>query len=182
MVSAALIVWAYIPLMSNVARAAANLTDVGVNVTRMTNASYLSTLHSSMTFTEFENTVQQHLAIIPEQYLEGLQGVHVFEHVKRDPTEHHLVRLGEYLDPGPDQFLDSRIHIGRHVSLFYGSFLQIAGHGFDWETQIWETLTHELQHHVESKAGDRTLIEWDMEQMRRFKKQKNEAAHWSEFA
>lgn len=135
-----------------------------------------------MTFAEFENTVQQHLAIIPEQYLEGLQGVHVFEHVKRDPVEHHLVRLGEYLDPGPDQFLDSRIHIGRHVSLFYGSFLQIAGHSFDWETQIWETLTHEIQHHVESKAGDRTLIEWDIEQMRRFKKQKQTAAHWGEFA
>ena len=113
----------------------------------MTNASYLSTLHSGVTFAEFEETVQQHLSIIPEQYLEGLQGVHVFEHVKRDTTEHHLVRLGEYLDPGPNQFLDSRIHIGRHVSLFYGSFLAIAVHGFDWEAQIWETLTHEIQHH-----------------------------------
>lgn len=175
MVSAALIVWAYISLSMKI-------THSRVNVTRMTNASYLSTLHSSMTFAEFEDTVQQHLSIIPEQYLEGLQGVHVFEHVKRDPTEHHLVRLGEYLDPGPDQFLDSRIHIGRHVALFYGSFLEIAGHGFNWEAQIWETLTHEIQHHVESKAGDRTLIEWDIEQMRRFKKQKTATPHWGEFA
>ena len=182
MVSAVLILEAYISLMKSVARAASIVTRMRMNVTRTTNAFYLSTLHSGMTFAEFEDTVQQHLAIIPERYLEGLQGVHVFEHAKRDPVEHHLVRLGEYLDPGPDQFLDSRIHIGRHVSLFYGSFLQIAGRGFDWEMQIWETLTHEIQHHMESKAGDRTLIEWDIEQMRRFKKQKGTAAHWGEFA
>ena len=160
----------------------AEVTRTVTNVTRLTNASYLSTLDSSMTFAEFEDTVQQHLSLIPEQYLEGLQGVHVFEHVKRDPEEQHLVRLGEYLDPGMDQFLDSRVHIGRHVALYYGSFVQVAGRGFDWPAQIWETLTHEIQHHVESKAGDRTLIEWDIEQMRRFKRQKNATPHWSEFA
>jgi hypothetical protein len=132
-----------------------------------------------MTFAEFERTVQDQLALIPPEYLEGLQGVHVFEHAKRDPEEPGLVRLGEYLDPGMDQFLDSRVHIGRHVSLYYGSFLEIAHRGFDWDAEIWETLTHEIQHHVESKAGDRSLIEWDIEQMRRFKARRDTHAHWS---
>jgi predicted Zn-dependent protease with MMP-like domain len=160
-----------------------------MNVTRTTKADVLSVLDSSMSsffasisFDEFERIVQEQLEIIPPQYLEGLQGVHCFESVKRDPQETQLVRLGEYLDPGPDQFLDSRVHIGRHVSLYYGSFLAIAHEGFDWEEQIWETLTHEIQHHVESKAGDRTLIEWDMDQMRRFKAQKSAKPNWREFA
>jgi hypothetical protein len=157
-------------------------SSLEVNVMLLTKAYHLSALHSSMTFAEFETTVQQHLEIIPAEYLEGLQGVHCFPDVKRDPLEPGLVRLGEYLDPGPDQFLDHRVHIGRHVSLYYGSFQQIAHHGFDWEAEIWETLTHELQHHVESKAGDRTLIEWDIDQMRRFKARKNAAPNWSEFA
>jgi hypothetical protein len=148
----------------------------------ITKAHHLSALHSSMTFAEFEATVQTQLEVIPPEYLEGLQGVHCFPEIKRDPNEPQLVRLGEYLDPGPDQFLDHRIHIGRHVALFYGSFLEVAYPGFDWEAEIWETLTHELQHHVESKAGDRTLIEWDIEQMRRFKAQKNQAPHWGEFS
>jgi hypothetical protein len=135
-----------------------------------------------MTFAEFERTVFEHLSLIPPEYLEGLQGVHVFEYAKHDPEEPGLVRLGEYLDPGMDQFLDSRVHIGRHVSLYYGSFLQVAGRGFDWDAEIWETLTHEIQHHVESKAGDRTLIEWDMDQMRRFKDRQNAHPHWSDHA
>ncbi len=135
-----------------------------------------------MTFAEFENTVQEHLELIPPEYLEGLQGVHCFEHVKRDPVEPQLVRLGEYLDPGPDQFLDHRVHIGRHVALYYGSFQAVAGYRYDWEAGIWETLTHEIQHHVESKAGDRTLIEWDIQQMRRFKAAKDARPQWSEFA
>ena len=135
-----------------------------------------------ISFDTFERIVEEQLEIIPTQYLEGLQGVHCFEEAKHDPKEPHLVRLGEYLDPGPDQFLDSRVHIGRHVSLYYGSFLAIAHAGFDWEEQIWDTLTHEIQHHVESKAGDRTLIEWDKEQMRRFKAGRNAKPNWREFA
>jgi hypothetical protein len=49
------------------------------------------------------------------------------------------------------------------VALYYGSFVAV-GDGdpsFDWEDEAWETLTHELRHHVESLAGDASLIAQD---------------------
>jgi Zincin-like metallopeptidase len=49
------------------------------------------------------------------------------------------------------------------MTLYYGSFVALAHFNshYDWEEQIWETLTHELQHHVESLAGDASLVAED---------------------
>ena len=135
-----------------------------------------------MTFLEFKALIEDFLDMIPEEALNGLQGVHVFEIVKPSPENPGLVRMGEYLDPGPDQFLDGRVHLGRHVALYYGSFVQVARFdtGFDWVEQAWDTLTHELQHHVESKAGNIDLIEWDRRQLEAFKRNRGVNSWWGE--
>lgn len=123
-----------------------------------------------MTYEAFEQAVTDMLADIPDEFLQGLQGVHVLEHAKPEPFE-GVFRLGEYLDPGPDAFLGTNVGLGRHIALYYGSFVEIAQGqpAFDWETELWETITHELRHHVESRAGDVSLIEDDLERERRFK-------------
>jgi hypothetical protein len=135
-----------------------------------------------MDFAGFKNLIESFLDVIPEEFMTGLQGVHVFENAKRDPVNPRLVRLGEYLDPGPDSVLDHRVHLGRHVSMYYGSFLEIAGNNaaFDWEAQAWDTLTHELQHHNESKAGSIALIEWDRRQFEALKHNRRVEPWWSE--
>jgi hypothetical protein len=137
-----------------------------------------------MNYEQFENRLQEMLEIIPEQYMKNLQGVHCFEERKGDPHERGLVRMGEYLDPGFESFMDSRIHIGRHINIYYGSFQAVAQYNphFDWDDQLWETLTHELQHHLESQANDQTLIEWDRQQLEKFRKAKQTSPHWQEFA
>lgn len=116
-----------------------------------------------MTYLEFLQLVQTMVDEIPETFLEGLQGVHVLEEVRPEEGYHDVYRLGEYLDPGPDQFLGSGAGLGRHVALYYGSFAAIASDdsAFDWQDEAWETLTHELRHHVESLAGDGSLIDQD---------------------
>jgi hypothetical protein len=45
------------------------------------------------------------------------------------------------------------------IALYWGSFRQLAGRdpGFDWDGELWETLTHELRHHLESLAGEDDL-------------------------
>ncbi len=136
-----------------------------------------------MTYEQFENRLQEMVEIIPESYFKNLQGVHCFIERKGDP-ERGLVRMGEYLDPGFESFMDSRIHIGRHINIYYGSFVAVAQYNpnFDWDEQLWETLTHELQHHLESQANDQTLIEWDRQQLEKFRTAKNSRAHWQEFA
>lgn len=117
-----------------------------------------------MTFTEFRSLVADMYRDIPEEFLDGLQGVHVIPDAKPEEDYEDVWRLGEYLDPGPESFLGAGEGLGRHIALYYGSFAQVAEGDptFDWEQEIWETLTHELRHHVESLAGDVTLIEDDM--------------------
>ena len=101
---------------------------------------------------------------IPDAFLRGLQGVHAIEDEKPEEDFVDVWRMGEYLDPGPEDFLGGPEGLGRHVALYYGSFARIAegDPGFDWEEEIWETLTHELRHHVESLAGEGGLIEQDL--------------------
>lgn len=43
--------------------------------------------------------------------------------------------------------------------LYWGSFRNLAAldAGFDWEGELWETLTHELRHHLESLAREDAL-------------------------
>ena len=107
---------------------------------------------------------------IPETFLHGLQGVHALPAEVVEEGYDDVFRMGEYLDPGPEDFLGASDGLGRHVALYYGSFVRIAEGDpeFDWEEEIWETLTHELQHHVESLAGDGRLIEEDLAVARTF--------------
>jgi hypothetical protein len=124
-----------------------------------------------MTFDEFKAALAEMVDEIPGEFLRELQGVHALPEVKLEPDFHEVYRLGEYLDPGPENFLGGGEGLGRHVALYHGSFARIAEEdpSFDWEDELWETLTHELRHHVESLAGDVSLIEDDLERDRAFR-------------
>ena len=108
--------------------------------------------------------VEEMVQEIPDAFLQGLQGVHVIEAARPEEGYVDVWRLGEYLDPGPEDFLGAGEGLGRHVALYYGSFVAVAegDPDFDWEEEAWETLTHELRHHVESLAGDGRLIGQDL--------------------
>ncbi len=123
-----------------------------------------------MPFRAFQALVAEMVEEIPEAYLRDLQGVHVLEQAMPEEGYVDVWRLGEYLDPGPERFFGGGEGLGRHVALYYGSFVEVADGDpeFDWEAEAWETLTHELRHHVESLAGDGRLIEQDLEDARSF--------------
>jgi hypothetical protein len=125
-----------------------------------------------MTFEQFKRTAEEMLDEIPKQFVKGLQGLHVLEHAKPESELRGVYRMGEYLDPGPDSFLGGNPGLGRHIALYHGSFVAVAKNdrSFDWEAELWETLTHELQHHVESLAGDGSLIEEDRRRDAAFRK------------
>lgn len=63
------------------------------------------------------------------------------------------------------------------VVLYYGSFFRLSRTGaeFDWNKEVWETLTHELQHHLESLADDDSLVEMDYAANENFKRYGGEA-------
>ena len=56
--------------------------------------------------------------------------------------------------------------MGRYVELFYGSFCELYGDipAEQFERRLVRTLHHELTHHIEALAGDRSLEKWDDEQ------------------
>lgn len=125
-----------------------------------------------MTFEEFEHLIAEMVDEVPAEFMRGLQSVHVLPEARREEGyDEDVFRMGEYMDPGPEDFLGSGDGIGRHVAIYYGSFRAIASQDpeFDWEDEAWETLTHELKHHVESLAGEDFLVQEDDEFSRQLK-------------
>jgi len=116
-----------------------------------------------MGFAEFKALVEELLTEVPVEFMRELQGVHVLPEAKVEEGYDDLFRMGEYLDPGPASFLGSSEGLGRHIAIYHGSFMAIAQGDpeFDWEEEAWETLTHELRHHVESLAGEDLLVQED---------------------
>ena len=53
--------------------------------------------------------------------------------------------------------------MGRYIELYYGSFVELYGEMDDelFKRRLKNTLHHELTHHIESMAGDRSLEHWD---------------------
>lgn len=100
----------------------------------------------------FTAVADQMVERIPPLFLEGLNGgIIVRRRARRnpgDPTGVYI--LGEYItDPA----------LGCYIALYWGSFVELLG-GEEravWEAELWETITHELRHHVEDRAGEYAL-------------------------
>lgn len=116
-----------------------------------------------MSFDDFAALVEALVTEVPAEFMRDLQGVHVLPEAMQEEGFEDVYRMGEYLDPGPSNFLGGGEGLGRHVAIYHGSFAAIAAldSDFDWEDEAWETLTHELRHHVESLAGEDYLVQLD---------------------
>lgn len=100
---------------------------------------------------------------IPEPLLAGLDGgIAIKEGARRRPGDPPGVYLmGEYVS---DETL------GNFILIYYGSFRRVLGDAPDavWEQELWETLRHEIRHHVEARAGLADLDLEDAAELERF--------------
>lgn len=103
-------------------------------------------------FTQLANEL---MGRVPEPILEGLNGgVAIRRRAMRrkdDPSGVYI--LGEYItDPA----------MGCFIVIYWGSFAELfAGEPDEvWEKELWDTIRHELRHHVENRAG---VIDLDLE-------------------
>jgi len=96
---------------------------------------------------------------IPDDYKEGVDGLVLSREARHHPTLPDILTMGECLTEdyatdwsGPDTTRSV-------VVLYWGSFRSLADRDpdFDWEEELWETLTHELRHHLESLAREDAL-------------------------
>lgn len=116
-----------------------------------------------MKFAEFEQRAWQEWEKIPARYRGGIDALVIERDARGHPDKDEIYTLGECVTEtwpsdygGPDTTRSQ-------VILYYGSFRRLAAGDpdFDWEAEIWETLTHELQHHLESLADDEGLLDSD---------------------
>ena len=94
----------------------------------------------------------------PEALFDGLNGgVNLLEDAVPDPEfpAGEMYVLGEYRED----------LLGRYINIYYGSFAALAEREDwteeDWRTELRQTLSHELTHHMESRSGLHALDDKD---------------------
>lgn len=108
------------------------------------------------TFDEFADLLEEAVNRIPPHFYTDLTGgFNLQEEMKR---ENGYYVLGEYIEG---------THLGCFINFYYGSFVGMLGeHSRDvWEAEILDTVYHEMQHHMESKAGRDDLARQEMEEL-----------------
>ncbi len=112
-----------------------------------------------MKFPDFERLAHEAYEEIPEHFKEGIDGLVVSREAVPHPERADVYTLGECLTEDHVSDYGSPETTRSVIALYWGSFRQLArrDEAFDWEGELWETLTHELRHHLESLAGDDAL-------------------------
>jgi hypothetical protein len=116
-----------------------------------------------MRFEEFEQRSAELWRQIPPEYRSGVDGVRVEREARAHSTLPDVYTLGECLTESYPSDWGGPDTVRSYVLLYYGSFWRLSreDEAFDWEDELWETLTHELQHHLESLATEDALEEMD---------------------
>lgn len=116
-----------------------------------------------MNYDEFERRAWQEWERIPDEYRAGVDGLVVERSALPHPSLPDIYTLGECVTESYPSEFGGPDTTRSLVVLYHGSFFRLARNDpdFDWEGELWETLTHELQHHLESLAADDALIDMD---------------------
>lgn len=129
-----------------------------------------------MTFDEFERRAREIFDEIPHDLRHGVAYLQVSREAIAHPTLPDIYTLGECATGEYDVETGAGDDIRSGVHLYYGSFLALARlhDDFDWEGELWETITHEIRHHRESAAGEDDLEVLDYAEDENFKRREGE--------
>lgn len=116
-----------------------------------------------MTFAEFEQRAWQEWERIPPTFRAGIDGLTIERRALPHEALPDVFTLGECVTESYPSDFGGPDTTRSVVVLYYGSFFRLSRQDdeFDWEVELWETLTHELQHHLESLADDDSLEDMD---------------------
>lgn len=98
---------------------------------------------------------------IPSEFEGGVIGVEVSPKTVPHPLLADIYTLGECI---PLEWSGSGADLQSRVVLYHGSFQALSRldeGDFDWRAEAWETLTHELRHHLEWRANVTALEAYD---------------------
>jgi hypothetical protein len=128
-----------------------------------------------MRFSDFEALIQRLAADVPGEFVEGVDAIEVSRGTLPHPTRPDVYTLGECI-PLPVESGEDSSGVQSVVVLYHGSFEALArlDPAFDWRKEAWETLTHELRHHLEWRARAPDLEEFDWAAEQNFARQAGE--------
>lgn len=112
-----------------------------------------------MQFGDFRALVARLEREIPSEFQGGVVAVEVSPKTVPHPLRADIYTLGECI---PLEWSGSGADLQSRIVLYHGSFQALANLGeFDWRAEAWETLTHELRHHMEWRANAGALEAYD---------------------
>ncbi len=119
-----------------------------------------------MRLSDFESMVSRMTADVPAEFLDGVAEIVVSPRTLPHPERPGIYTLGECIPlPGGDGTPEG---IQSRIVLYHGSFAALADTTarVDWREEAFETLTHELRHHLEwrARAPDLEELDWAVEQ------------------
>ena len=105
--------------------------------------------------------VREELSLLPDYARDHLSGgvlIDTAAYLHPARVADDLYILGTYSTGG---------YMGSQIILYYGSFMTVKGAASRdaIRSQIRETLRHEFLHHLETRAGEKTLVEEDRDRM-----------------
>ena len=131
---------------------------------------------SAVRLADFEAMVRRIADEVPADFMQGVAEISVSPRAVPHPDRAEIYTLGECI-PLPAADGESAEGIQSRIVLYHGSFAALAGlqEGFDWREEAWETLTHELRHHLEWRARAPALEAFDRAVEQNFARQDGEA-------
>jgi hypothetical protein len=115
---------------------------------------------------DFEGLIRRLCDDSPPDFFDGIAEVVVSPRIVPHPERAEIFTLGECV-PLPVQLGSGVEGVQSRIVLYHGSFAALAQQQdrFDWREEAWQTLTHELRHHLEwrAHAPDLEAFDWAVE-------------------
>jgi hypothetical protein len=120
---------------------------------------------------DFQALVERLVKDVPPTYLDGVVAVEVSPKTVPHPVRGDVYTLGECI---PLEWSGTGADLQSRIVLYHGSFAalsRVGGAGdFNWREEAWETLAHELRHHLEWRANAAALEAYDWAAEENFKR------------
>jgi hypothetical protein len=112
---------------------------------------------------DFEAMVRGMIGELPPEFREGIVDIEVTAKRVPHPARAGIYTMGECVPHAFGAPGDEGAQLRSTVYLHHGSFAALAAGdpGFDWRHEAWETLTHEVRHHLEWRANQAALEAFD---------------------
>ena len=103
---------------------------------------------------DFEQLVRDLAAQVPAEFTAGIEAIEVTPRTLPHPVHADVFTLGECVPHAFDGPGEPGSQLRSTILLHHGSFAALAriSADFDWRREAWETLTHELRHHLEWRS------------------------------